>query len=398
MVVGARERARHPCVIPVMRFWIPIPCWRPQRRPQSIWCLSRMNRALCSLTALVTSYAGSGSHQQWLVRRLASSSPSEDQSLIMKWCTHWARSISRAENSQDQVISQSLFLQSVRRLHAIHTMVPALSSVQRIAASQHPENPDFQTPLDQLYMVVDICDSKRRPSIDDLLVSQTSEFFNTLPAYRALRDANTQHARLITKTPPPCSQVVENLMQDLSTAQSNALYYITTSALYTDYFFGVLGFETLRTRMLVESFESNMNHENNAFWRRHRDALLRPEMMACLKLTDWQRRVLLLPGADGHVLTNWQSLLFRSRVDPATARKGQDHVGLEVSEPQPGIFHDVTDGSLSTKARNTLAVLFGQIKKPSCFSFPPRIASPAAAVSPKAVSLIDLTSCSTPTH
>lgn len=287
--------------------------------------------------------------EKWL---LESQTLLEDRGPLRMWCKYWQGRLDHADSYQEQVIVQSLFLQSLRRLYSLHGA--SLPTVQSIAALQHAEdNNKIKAPIHHLYMLVDIDDGEPWPPLEDGLSQKASESLHALPAYKILSDATARLQRLVGATPGSRESEV---LQRLDAAQESALHNFKTASQFSNYFCGRLAFEAARVLVLVEEAQGTPEASSTEphFWRSHKDLLLSPQVVKTLRLTQWQQLAMLLPQADcDRVLTPWQHLIFHSKFCPGTKWVGMEVVDL--SELAPTWI----DGS-GVEFGN----LFGKISKP----------------------------------
>lgn len=336
---------------------------------------------------------------QWLADQLTSADGEDN--MLLKWCEEWGRRLDKAQSYQEQEIVQSLFLQSVRRLHGLYTDDKGIPSVQEVAATQHPEDPNFKAALHELYIIVDGEDQEMRPALAGNLEQQASAFLQALPAYRALEDvnqrltlhvqaehANRQLRRLVQATPSQRLTAAEGLVEFWQ-AQQSMLYHVTTSPRFSAYFYGVIAFETMRTLALLQCVEESGDQLSHDDWYTRREVLLRPDVAASLQLTGWQLRALLLPGPHcRRVLTSWQYTVFESKFC------GAGTMGLDEYKPMP-ISHNEfpQDKKLDDMVKETLRKLFGTVQKPQGLPSTPRPRTPE----PTALPASDTTPTADPT-
>lgn len=322
----------------------------------------------------------------WLAERLASVDGQGEP--LPKWCLHWRTRLDDVQSYQEQMIIQSLFRQSVRRLYSLHAISTKVSCIQSMAATQHPEKPHFAAPLDVLYMVADMEDRELRPPLEARLARRTASFFQALPLYRTLEQA-TRRLIHLTESASPCSGVVKDMAKKAFQGQMSMLYYTTTTS-FSEYFYGIMAFEILRKYSLIEGLDDVSVTDEVEWWRARRDLLFSPNVISSLKLTAWQLQAFLLPGADcRHVLTHWQDLVFRSSFCES-GWKDMTPVKMENIKPMPLTHDHLTNITSDSMVWDTLLPLFGKVDRPECVPLTPRILTPepfAPATAPR-VSLI----------
>lgn len=247
---------------------------------------------------------------QWLDDALASAGPNEP---LREWCRHWERRLAAESREQGRAIVQSLFLESIRRLHAFATDTASIPSVQAVARAQHPEKTEFAAPLAHLYMAVDVSDMMQKP-LDESLVQDTLDYLRTLPPYHGLEAMNARLAGRVRGARG------KQLLQTVMEAQTYALYQTTKSSVFSDYLFGVLAFYTLRLHGDLQ-WDIQLTSKEAQFWGENQESLISPAAVATLRLTLWQLQALLLPGADcNSILTEAQALVFRAEFRGASVR------------------------------------------------------------------------------
>ncbi|KAI3395453.1 hypothetical protein diail_1316 [Diaporthe ilicicola] len=255
-----------------------------------------------------------------------------------------------------------------------------IPSVQGVAASQHPENPNFKAALHELYIIVDGEDQEMRPALAGDLQKEASAFLQALPAYRALEDANRRLRHLVQATPGRCPIAIERMEEQLK-AQQSMLYHVTTSPRFSAYFYGVIAFETVRTLALLQGVEQLGDQLGLDDGYSKREVLLRPDAAASLQLTGWQLRALLLPGSHcARVLISWQCTVYESKFC------GAGTVGLEEYRPMPIRYNEFSQNKkLADTSTETLRKLFGTVKKPQGLPSIPRPPTPEPTALPASV-------------
>lgn len=316
-------------------------------------CLVPENHGVTTEAELARLEEESRQLARWLSGRLGSTEVATKDKPLLKWRKHWVKEIEGSKTYQDQVVVQSLFLQSARQLQ--HLSKTPIAAVAAAAAAQHPKDPGFSAPLEHLYMVLDLYDSKRRP-VREESVQTVLQFLRRVHAYGALDEANSRLTRLVRADRA-------GLLQELLNAQMGALSHIPTSE-FPDYFYGAIALETLRTLTLIQGAEEPPQ-EQQQIWCDHEDHRLSQGAAA----TDWQRRALLLPGGY-QVLTYCQELVFRTRFCPGTGWKDMDTVDLEKLAPLE------LGGSLHDASEETLYKLFVGVSKPERLPSVPGLLTP----------------------
>lgn len=307
----------------------------------------------------------------WLAERLASGDGQGEP--LTKWCQYWRTRHEQSRNYQEQVIVQSLFRQSVRRLYSLHAISTEITCVQSMAATQHPEK-DFAAPLDVLYAVADMEDGELRPPLGAALARQTESFLQALSLHRGLEDATRRLTRLV-ESASPCSGEVRDMLNRVLQGQTSMLHHITTQS-FSEYFYGIMAFSTLRTLALLDGLEDATVSDEAELWRARRGLLFTPGVISSLKLTAWQLQALLLPGADcGQVLTRWQELVFLSSF---CGSKWKDIAMVDMEHVElVSLSHDhLSIKSTDSMVDSILLPLFGKAERPECIPFTPRLLTP----------------------
>lgn len=317
----------------------------------------------------------------WLFKRLASETPKDDgqSEPFHPWCRYWERRIEEAGSYQEQLLVQSLFLQSLRRLRDLSTAT--ISSVSAVAQSE--------VPMDELYMVLDMDDGERRPPVPEELEQATLDFFNANPPYAALKAADTHLLSLVKDAAGP---LVISCLQNLLKAQASALSHTTKSPVLNRYFHGAIAFRAARIYALVQGLvKEPLPEDRLEEWRGRRELLAQPETAAALQLTDWQLHAVLLPGSDSErVLTRRQAHMLRTRQESG----GNEEDGVYGSfQPAPISCQTFPEDTFSsTQAQgarlqyDALRKLFGKVQQPPGALRPRRSETPPAAASQLAAS------------
>lgn len=217
--------------------------------------------------------------QQWLASELAAQAMSGP---VVRWCRYWEGRLNRAHSYYEQSIVQSLFLQSVCRLYNLRST--SLASVESVVATQQPDK-EHSVSLGNLYVVLDIHDGKPKAPVDELM-TETVAFLRTHPVYKALDEVN---ARLLEEAESDDavadSKAVSGLLHKAFREQTSSLQYISSSAHYSDTFYGVMAMDVVRTQVLLFSAEESVP-DDPLFWRDHKSLFTRLEVISTLKLTN----------------------------------------------------------------------------------------------------------------
>lgn len=256
--------------------------------------------------------------EAWLVARLAAASGSED---INSWTDHWAERMDRVENFEEQTIVRSLFLQSLCRL-------------QSLASAGL---------MEQSYMLLDVEDSSPRDQIQNAAkASQVARY----PPYVAWAALKAQFSSLADSS-PACS--CERLFEE----QTDFFCEIFTRPPSPGLVEQVIKFDRLRTQLLLWDFRGAGAGDSE------QADLLTAENILKLRLTRWQQRCLLLPGANvDRVLTDCQRRLYREEPEPDSMHF------IKLSSIAPATVAPRRLDVVSKEQAQAVAKLFGDLKQP----------------------------------
>ncbi|TRX93202.1 hypothetical protein FHL15_005781 [Xylaria flabelliformis] len=220
----------------------------------------------------------------WLLGKLADSQ--RDDSLH-QWCRHWEGRVDAVLNFEEQVIVQSLFVQSLRRLVSFDS-----------------------TPAARSYMLLDMDEAELQPerTFAEEEMSKLRQALETVTYYRPCREVNNK--LLVAGNH---HQAMKETINELWAQQAYLfLQILRETVVYHADWKSVMILEAQRTRVVLDSFLDTHTPKNNKPWYGKKDVIWNEETIKILKLTRWQLRALVAPGAFG-ILTDWQARVFHQK-------------------------------------------------------------------------------------
>lgn len=263
--------------------------------------------------------------EEWLITQLTSDRGSDAASKILSaWVNFWEDRIEGVQNFNDQMTVRSLFVHSLRRLYSMQTT----------------------SPLADPYMLLDMA-SWDMLEIQD--VEKARSTLHRIPLFQNCSDSGREVIDLVEADRP--STTVRDAAR--RTFEQQVLYLCTFSQRepFFQFWSEVFALEILWTRVIIQGYKEPAIADHQVeFWKAKRGAIIRRQ--AELMLTEHQIRALLLPGADGQILTDWQDQLFRQEV-----------AGLPRSSPAP-VDHSTPYPSEIQSRHTRLYKLFGEVRRP----------------------------------
>lgn len=270
--------------------------------------------------------------EAWLAGRLSR----DDTPVLQTWCEQWASRIEGAKNYQQQLVAQSIFHQSARRLEKLC----------------HSEFVD----LAAAYMLLDMGDSDFKPSTQ----GASSQNLPPRGSFAAMARMNRELLCYVEKTRD--SDLVA-LTKKICARQTAFFYDLVKSDSLHKYTAEAMSLEELRTQILIRGFEDFLmdgilNETVDDSIEEGRSKLL--DLLddpACegLELTRWQIRALLVPASDpNYHLTDWQLRVFRSKTRPNHTPSAQPDFSQHrpVAAGSPPAEHGAHDGLLRSLFRD----------------------------------------------
>lgn len=262
--------------------------------------------------------------ESWLTSQLPTQRPT-----IAMWCEHWASRMNTVTTYEEQLIIRSLFLQSLCRLMSLSkSCIPGLSTAETAADA---------------YMLLDIEDAGlkgREPDPD------ATQRLSNLPPFIAFSAVSNDLCRIAGNH----SHLVDLIIKRQAVFFHGLLKHPTLCKLSAP----VVIFDTLRTQVVLG--EAVANTVEDASQAR----ILEEPRINRLRLTNWQIRRLVLPGADIQaILTNEQLRVFRRDPDPDVI--DMDFVDLTNVLPCTPLRHSVEDEDAHQS--DLLRSLFGKLQQ-----------------------------------
>lgn len=279
----------------------------------------------------------------WLMEKLAAegeklgnTSMSDDEELACwaAWCEHWEERLDHVIDLLEQRVVMELFMQSLRRLYSLDAV-----SLATVYLRVDVEDEELRWPDVGRY---DTAKHKLRHSVE----------------FAAYCDANTRLSALVEDS--GC-QIASPLLKRLS--EASTCFFATLSP---DLCPEVARFETMRTKILLEDLQGLLAGGDLQPWRNNMDVLMDKRAMTALKLTKWQLRQLLLPGAnyEDHLTTS-QASCFRHKLDHRTLGDDSKEKPLAVTLPE-GLSENMGPQSLAAQHKHpTLRKFFGILAPPT---------------------------------
>lgn len=250
--------------------------------------------------------------RKWLAAQLAMS-----DDIFSFWCHHWTDKMGAARNYKEQVITQSLFVQSLHSLYNI-------SSAPAFAAYAIP------------FMLLDVEDTRTEQRSHDAKEAAATERMRSLPLYKPGTEAEEELIRAAAD---------DSLRQLLRTAFSEQMaffYDLFRDGRFNKHAKDTVSLSALRTRALLgDGVRSGAAGQVD------------DKLATGLQLTRWQLRQAAVAGPGPQVLTGWQERIYHNRVPGA-----QDLSHCTPVDP----VGDFPDGSPAHQ--ETLRKLLGDLEQP----------------------------------
>lgn len=258
--------------------------------------------------------------REWLREEFELSTDEHD--VLWFWCDSWADKVGESSNYEEQLINQSLFLQSVRRLHSLATTLPEAGA------------------LFQAYMLLDIQDGRPmqpRDQADDDTVSR----MRAIPLYKPRIDAEDQLVELLPDR--------DQFFPRIAFAQQIQFFVnLFKDHRFNSYVKDTIKFDTLRTEALLKSRHADTSADGIDQVR---------GLTSELKLTKWQLRLLAVAHRSvPQVLTDWQHNVYRRR-------SGDNTQDLTRYQPVAAV-DNADDNPPDADTKEVLRKLFGDLSAP----------------------------------
>ncbi|KAG6354894.1 hypothetical protein INS49_003975 [Diaporthe citri] len=262
--------------------------------------------------------------ESWLISQLATKRPT-----IAMWCEHWASRMDTVTTYEEQLIIRSLFLQSLCRLMSLsRSCIPGLSTAETAADA---------------YILLDIEDAGLKARVPD---PDATQRLSNLPPFIAFSAVSNDLCRIAGSR----SHLVDLIVKRQAVFFHGLLKHSTLCKLSAP----VVIFDTLRTQVILG--EAIANTAEDASQAR----ILEEPRIDQLRLTNWQIRRLVLPGADIQaILANEQLRVFRRDPDPDVI--DMDFVDLTNVLPCTPLRHGAADEDAHQSG--LLRSLFGRLQQ-----------------------------------
>jgi hypothetical protein len=221
--------------------------------------------------------------QGWLAEKLLTCG---DEDVLIFWCEHWARRMEEMPDYESQLLTRSLFLDSIRRL-------------QSLSNSTHAASTDA-------LMLLDIEDGSDRSNAhaDPTLVSRIQRL-EKMPAYKPLLDAKAQLFELA------CGTDGRALLEAAFDGQMYFFQELIQDDNFEQYQGDVVDLDTARIKILLRAV-ADTDVEEAPTANPSDGPAFDLSSISALKLSRWQMRALAVSGSQA-VLTAWQAHTHRSR-------------------------------------------------------------------------------------
>ncbi|KAJ8119296.1 hypothetical protein O1611_g10639 [Lasiodiplodia mahajangana] len=218
--------------------------------------------------------------QEWLVSV-------SSVATVAYWNDRWQSRFDEASNAEGQLIVQSLFWQSLRRLESISS------------------DKDMTDNMRDAYIVLDIADGNRE-SVDRSDAQHASALFSN-DVFSKFADANARLSHLVQDCPRASA-----LQESIYTKQSVLFYELFTNEEFCRYVEDVMLVDTYRTQDILSQFDKSKAKQ--CLDLSTRAELFDKKTIVRLRLTDWQVRELFVPVANlENILTKWQLYVYHQR-------------------------------------------------------------------------------------
>ncbi|KAI8954524.1 hypothetical protein F4801DRAFT_533475 [Xylaria longipes] len=282
--------------------------------------------ALDSLRIQLTSYSEGCDLQEWLVDKLLDNN---DGKVLTYWCCYWQGRINAVKNLQDQLITRSLFEQSLQRLKSLYSDASAAEA----------------------YMLLDKADEGLAAPISD-----TREFVQNIQAIESCREWLEARADLRALVSIGASYI-KDIEKRLAAHQACFLYNLMRLSPFHDHWSNVMAFDTKRIRVAVEDARQPAPQNDQQWWRDSAHLLFQEETIRMLKLTNWQLVMLFSGSCDP--LTPVQARVFRQKFVPEAQ---QDAADFSIFTPKPVVPNRISNDTIHSQ-HGSLYKLFGQVEE-----------------------------------
>ncbi|KAJ2999317.1 hypothetical protein NUW58_g34 [Xylaria curta] len=303
---------------------------------------------------------------RWLINKLI-----DVGDIISRWCTFWAEHIRSARHLEEQLILQSLFQQSLRRLETLWA-----SDTPGIFA--------------EAYMIVDMEDAQGQQAKQH--GNQTRDVVRRLEKNSEYMRCMKTHAQLRQLLQTYGQATQELVAEKISTRLPWFFDEVMSHGLYHEWANDVIRFESLRTQVIVQTIPDRVAENSNAEDGKAvtvRNRLLDDKTVYLLHLTKWQSLELLVPGVDiRHVLTEWQHSVYCKIYSVEHCISAPAHVEpITPQDPELGTFNDEMVRRIKGGSE-LFRTLFGNFHQPYAEKYGANLASLALGESPPLINTI----------
>ncbi|KAI3334351.1 hypothetical protein F4824DRAFT_502142 [Ustulina deusta] len=212
--------------------------------------------------------------------------------ILRTWYKHWAQQMFNSTSLREQLVIQSLFLQSTRCLRNFYNAEGTV---------------DFVTP--EAYMLLDIEDTELRspqPDEDNNMVRRLDKLADIV----AYRRTIAKLADLVRGIEPAQRYIV-----DVSACRTAFFIHLLRDPEFAQHGLDTIRLDELRVQVIVQSIEkyrlASSSRTIQQSWS-EQSLLTDKEAIIALKLTTWQRLLLLIPGQKlSSLLTDEQFLIYQ---------------------------------------------------------------------------------------
>ncbi|RWA10339.1 hypothetical protein EKO27_g4766 [Xylaria grammica] len=282
--------------------------------------------ALDSLRMQLTSYSEGCDLQQWLFDKLLEN---KDGEVLSYWCYYWQGRIDAVKNLQDQLITRSLFEQSLQRLKSLYS----------------------DASVAEAYMLLDKADEALAVPITD-----TREFLQSIQAIESCHKWLEARADLRALVGTGTSHI-KDIEKRLAAHQACFLYDLMRLSPFHDHWSNVMAFDTKRIRVAVEDARRPVPQKDQQWWRDSTHLLFNEETIRMLKLTNWQLVMLFSGSCDP--LTAVQARVFRQKFVPEAQ---QDAADFSIFTPKSVVPDRISNDAIHSQ-HGSLYKLFGQVEE-----------------------------------
>ena len=222
----------------------------------------------------------------WLYKKLASG---ESNVILSDWCAHWARRVNTSVHLLNQTIVRELFWESLYKLQS-------LSCISAAAA--------------KAYMLIDVADGVREHPGTKAYQAAVNipRYSNRYLSLSRFTEATEQ----LTKHVDNCStEEASGTCVRLAEIQTCSFNSVASGPYYGQSSNMMIILDTIRMYLALQGVQNPKLGPAVMHWQANKDKLLASETAACLYLSGWQLRTLILCGAQCEdVLTKSQADYF----------------------------------------------------------------------------------------